>query len=194
MESAVDQGCRAEPMVHCICCGVRPVATLPMRWWVHLAKLDRPLSSPRAGSFSVLPSLAKIFSLFTSLALPPPPPSTTQIFCRRQTRFVPQSAQHQHPRLPTPPPTMSTLSTAARGPGARLLAATRTARRTMASGKEIRFGVEGRAAMLRGVDLLADAVQVSSRLARVAIAIVNRVRWRGRSCSWLSVLQRGSEP
>ena len=33
--------------------------------------------------------------------------------------------------------------------------------RTMASGKEIRFGVEGRAAMLRGVDLLADAVQVS---------------------------------
>lgn len=31
--------------------------------------------------------------------------------------------------------------------------------RTMA-GKEIKFGVEGRAAMLRGVDLLADAVQV----------------------------------
>jgi len=26
--------------------------------------------------------------------------------------------------------------------------------------KEIRFGVEGRAAMLRGVDMLADAVQV----------------------------------
>jgi hypothetical protein len=32
--------------------------------------------------------------------------------------------------------------------------------RSMAAGKEIRFGVEGRAAMLRGVDLLADAVQV----------------------------------
>jgi chaperonin GroEL len=32
--------------------------------------------------------------------------------------------------------------------------------RSMASGKEIRFGVEGRAAMLRGVDLMADAVQV----------------------------------
>jgi hypothetical protein len=31
----------------------------------------------------------------------------------------------------------------------------------MAGGKEIRFGVEGRAAMLRGVDLMADAVQVS---------------------------------
>ena len=31
----------------------------------------------------------------------------------------------------------------------------------MATGKEIRFGVEGRAAMLKGVDLLADAVQVS---------------------------------
>ena len=29
------------------------------------------------------------------------------------------------------------------------------------SGKIIKFGVEGRAAMLRGVDLLADAVQVS---------------------------------
>ena len=34
------------------------------------------------------------------------------------------------------------------------------ATRSMASGKEIRFGVEGRAAMLKGVDLLADAVQV----------------------------------
>jgi hypothetical protein len=30
------------------------------------------------------------------------------------------------------------------------------------SGKEIKFGVEGRAAMLKGVDTLADAVQVSS--------------------------------
>ena len=29
------------------------------------------------------------------------------------------------------------------------------------SGKEIKFGVEGRAAMLNGVNLLADAVQVS---------------------------------
>ena len=28
-------------------------------------------------------------------------------------------------------------------------------------GKEIKFGVEGRAAMLKGVDLLADAVQVN---------------------------------
>jgi hypothetical protein len=34
----------------------------------------------------------------------------------------------------------------------------------MARGKEIQFGVEGRAAMLRGVDLLADAVQVRSLL------------------------------
>ena len=30
--------------------------------------------------------------------------------------------------------------------------------------KEIKFGVEGRAAMLRGVDTLADAVQVGSGL------------------------------
>lgn len=29
------------------------------------------------------------------------------------------------------------------------------------SGKEIKFGVEGRAAMLKGVNMLADAVQVS---------------------------------
>ena len=35
--------------------------------------------------------------------------------------------------------------------------------RTMA-GKEIKFGVEGRAAMLRGVNLLADAVQVRSKI------------------------------
>lgn len=33
--------------------------------------------------------------------------------------------------------------------------------RGMAGGKEIRFGVEGRAAMLKGVDMLADAVQVT---------------------------------
>jgi hypothetical protein len=39
----------------------------------------------------------------------------------------------------------------------------------MASGKEIRFGVEGRAAMLRGVDLMADAVQVRERESRVVL-------------------------
>lgn len=33
--------------------------------------------------------------------------------------------------------------------------------RTMASGKDIKFGVDGRAAMLKGVDMLADAVQVT---------------------------------
>jgi methylaspartate ammonia-lyase len=31
------------------------------------------------------------------------------------------------------------------------------------SGKDIKFGIEGRAAMLKGVDLLADAVQVSRK-------------------------------
>jgi len=31
------------------------------------------------------------------------------------------------------------------------------------AGKDIKFGVEGRAAMLKGVDTLADAVQVRSR-------------------------------
>ena len=35
--------------------------------------------------------------------------------------------------------------------------------RHMASGKEIKFGVEGRALMLQGVDLLADAVQVRGK-------------------------------
>ena len=34
-------------------------------------------------------------------------------------------------------------------------------RRTMASGKEVKFGVEGRALMLNGVDKLADAVSVT---------------------------------
>ena len=34
------------------------------------------------------------------------------------------------------------------------------AQRSMASAKEIKFGVEGHAAMLRGVNILADAVQV----------------------------------
>lgn len=60
--------------------------------------------------------------------------------------------------------TMSTLSQAAlRSSGVTKNAASKLlggSVRTMASGKEIRFGVEGRAAMLRGVDLLADAVQV----------------------------------
>lgn len=37
----------------------------------------------------------------------------------------------------------------------------RVLKRTLASGKEIKFGVEGRAAMLKGVDMLADAVQVT---------------------------------
>ena len=51
----------------------------------------------------------------------------------------------------------TTTSTSAKNNvSAKLLGATRT----MAGGKEIRFGVEGRAAMLRGVDLMADAVQV----------------------------------
>lgn len=35
---------------------------------------------------------------------------------------------------------------------------------TRSFAKEIKFGVEGRAAMLRGVDILADAVQVRSTL------------------------------
>merc|ERR1711982_56848 len=34
-------------------------------------------------------------------------------------------------------------------------------KRNFAAGKDIKFGVEGRAAMLKGVDLLADAVQVT---------------------------------
>lgn len=41
----------------------------------------------------------------------------------------------------------------------RIAASALGATRTMA-GKEIKFGVDGRAAMLNGVNLLADAVQV----------------------------------
>ncbi len=54
----------------------------------------------------------------------------------------------------------STLSTFK--PASRAVARANGAIRTMA-GKEIKFGVEGRAAMLRGVNLLADAVQVRFR-------------------------------
>lgn len=41
---------------------------------------------------------------------------------------------------------------------------------TRSFAKEIKFGVEGRAAMLRGVDILADAVQVRSILTSIGIA------------------------
>ena len=37
----------------------------------------------------------------------------------------------------------------------------KNAKRLLATGKDIKFGVEGRAAMMRGVNLLADAVQVT---------------------------------
>ena len=40
-------------------------------------------------------------------------------------------------------------------------AATSAARRTMATGKDLKFGAEARALMLAGVDKLADAVQVT---------------------------------
>jgi hypothetical protein len=43
------------------------------------------------------------------------------------------------------------------------------------SGKEIKFGVEGRAAMLKGVNLLADAVQVSFSF-RLLYFAVNHLR------------------
>lgn len=33
--------------------------------------------------------------------------------------------------------------------------------RSLATGKDVKFGVEGRALMLQGVDMLADAVQVT---------------------------------
>ena len=59
---------------------------------------------------------------------------------------------------------MNTLNNASRSLLQSAIQSTRSnvvARRGMATGKEIRFGVEGRAAMLKGVDLLADAVQVS---------------------------------
>ena len=48
----------------------------------------------------------------------------------------------------------------------------RVLKRTLASGKEIKFGVEGRAAMLKGVDMLADAVQVCRTLCRGYVGYV----------------------
>ena len=52
------------------------------------------------------------------------------------------------------------LQSAARRALLRNNATSRLISRNFAAGKEISFGVEGRAAMLKGVDLLADAVQV----------------------------------
>lgn len=46
-----------------------------------------------------------------------------------------------------------------------------TGARRLFSGKEIKFGVEGRAAILKGVDLLADAVQVRLSLATFHIYV-----------------------
>merc|ERR1712137_1338311 len=43
----------------------------------------------------------------------------------------------------------------------RVLAASRMGSARLMSGKDIKFGVDGRAAMLKGVDILADAVQVT---------------------------------
>lgn len=59
---------------------------------------------------------------------------------------------------------MNTLNSTSRSLLLSAIQSTRSnvSRRGIATGKEIRFGVEGRAAMLKGVDLLADAVQVSS--------------------------------
>jgi hypothetical protein len=46
------------------------------------------------------------------------------------------------------------------------------------SAKEIKFGVDGRTAMLRGVDVLADAVQVSAMfVALVVVVVVVVVLW-----------------
>ena len=44
------------------------------------------------------------------------------------------------------------------------------------SGKDIKFGVDGRAAMLNGVNLLADAVQVSPFLFKVYRSVYNDYR------------------
>lgn len=41
--------------------------------------------------------------------------------------------------------------------------------RHMAAGKDIKFGVEGRALMLQGVDMLADAVQVRGAVAQCGV-------------------------
>jgi hypothetical protein len=45
------------------------------------------------------------------------------------------------------------------------------------SAKEIKFGVDGRTAMLRGVDVLADAVQVSAMFVALVVVVVVVVLW-----------------
>lgn len=55
--------------------------------------------------------------------------------------------------------------------------------RRLATGKDVKFGVEGRALMLQGVDMLADAVQVRElKNSRVAACGV-RVKLPSRSPS-----------
>ena len=47
-------------------------------------------------------------------------------------------------------------------------------------GKEIKFGVDGRAAMLKGVDTLADAVQVSFSSAKDSRHIYSASGWKSK--------------
>ena len=58
------------------------------------------------------------------------------------------------------PSSSNTIATAASSAARRLAATTSSIGATRSMSKDIKFGVEGRAAMLNGVNLLADAVQV----------------------------------
>jgi hypothetical protein len=58
--------------------------------------------------------------------------------------------------------------------------------RGMATGKDLKFGVEGRAAMLAGVEKLADAVQVIHTVPALC-GLVCRHMWRGRDAVLFSV-------
>lgn len=49
--------------------------------------------------------------------------------------------------------------------------------RRLATGKDVKFGVEGRALMLQGVDMLADAVQVRKHPVAVLLCAVVGDLW-----------------
>ena len=73
------------------------------------------------------------------------------------------------------------------------------ARRGFATGKEIAFGTEARAAMLRGVDMLADAVQVTlgpkvSRLLRALHPDTHRILYFHRAARRCRGCARGITP
>jgi hypothetical protein len=65
----------------------------------------------------------------------------------------------------------------------------RAATRHMASGKDIKFGKQGRALVLQGVDLLADAVQVLYNISKGCMCPRHCMLCTCIAVRWIDVLQ-----